>query len=231
MELDEQKDSSIDLEGKHITYTHYYLEKNFTSTKIANYFAGLIAITHVFLIMFMGTFVFIFIPIFILDRYTNEVYEECKKNDIKPEYLPYCCDHTDPEIGMNCTDFLIQLGIPMFFLFIIQVFNTIYIKNTKKSIILFLILYLINIIFLLIYIPIGTTILYRSNYDCYKIRKNARLPYDSKYSREPVTSTTLVFICIVTFFILLGVSLIFPLLPKWIFDRDECFQKLGFQKN
>lgn len=181
---------------KNILPPQHYLVKKYmkllipqTSEKFIGHLSRIIIFMHIYIIVFIFMSIIILLPIYLADKYGNSIYDQCNKENIKPEFAPFCCDHRDPQIGMNCENFMIGVTASLVAWCIPLTLNILLIRDNKKWIISFLLLHLLGITFFLIYFSIGAVILYGSNSDCLEMQDNAIVPEGYKESFPPPEAT------------------------------------------
>lgn len=187
------------------------------SKKITDYLVNSILLIHIFLTVFIMFAIILFVPMYLLDRNINHIYDKCDEKNIKPEFQPFCCDHKDPIIGMNCANFLLGFMISIVPWFILLVVNFANVKDSKISITLFITLFLSAVIFFIVYLSIGAVILNRSNADCYEMQKKTEAPKGYKYPLTPVKMTDMITI---VFFVIFGLSILLSPMSNWMLNKN-----------
>lgn len=183
--------------------------------KIIGYLVFFSAIMNISLICIMVISIIPLLPMYTIDRIFNKIYEECDEIDIKPEFAPFCCDHRDPVIGINCNNFIIGYGCSI--IFFSTLYFSVFAKNNKNNNripkkLLFrrhILLFLSCFTFYLIYISIGSIIFFGYNLGCLKMQEKAELPENY---RGPFTSIVFTYCIVATSHFTLAISILFSMI-------------------
>lgn len=146
--------------------------------------------------------------LFYLDhiKKNKEIYQRCDQ----PMYESICCDHADP-IGTNLTNLIYNFGILLIIFLPINIicqFYRCFNKNAKIKFSAFLISFF-NFLFYLVYPILLLVVLFRSNYDCFKLQNNMPDYISDKRAFPSTIAATYLLIS----------SLMFDILILWMIKR------------